>query len=257
MVSDRRDHRQAEQCDGAAERLIGEAQQVRQRAAAARDDHRLDARDRGEVAERAHDRGCGMAILDGRERPHQPPRPAAPRERGEHVVACLAALGGDHADRARQLRAVQSPLVLEQALGVELAAQALDPREQIALAGHAQIEYREGEPRRGGRAAGVVVAAAGDDDLHALARRTAGARGHRLPVLQPGAARDRPGRVAQLEVHAGARGAQVDELAHHLHARERAQLQAQRGGVLADRKRPGERAVGNARGGAPGGGEER
>ena len=80
------------------------------------------------------------------------------------------------------------------------------------------------KPGRGGGAARVVVAAAGDDHLHALARRAARARDHRLPVRRARRARDRAGGVAQLEVHARARRPQVDELADQLHARERAQL---------------------------------
>ena len=67
--------------------------------------------------------------------------------------------------------------------------------------------------------------------------RAAGARDHRLPVLEPGRAGDRSAGVAQLEVHARAGRAQVHELAHELHACERAQLRAQRAGVLADGKR--------------------
>ena len=73
------------------------------------------------------------------------------------------------------------------------------------------------------------------------------AREDRVPVLLPDRAGDRAGGVAQLEVDACARGAQVDELADELHVGERAQLPAQRGGVLADRERPGEAAAGNAR----------
>ena len=223
VVADGGDHRHAEQRDGATQRLVAEAQQVGERAAAARDDRHLDAADRHELAERAHDRGRRVAVLHGREGPHQTSRPAAARERREHVVARLAALAGDDADRARQHRRRQALLGLEQPLAVELLAQALDPREQVAVAGEAQVEHGEGEAGRGRGAAGVVVAAAGDDHLHAL-RRRAGTGDHRLPVRAPGRARDRAAGVAQLEVHARAGGAQVDELAHQLHARERAQL---------------------------------
>ena len=66
-------------------------------------------------------------------------RPAQPRRRsaGEHVVARLAALAGDDADRARQRRPRQRLLRREQALGVEPPAQ------------HARAA-RAGRPRRRG-----------------------------------------------------------------------------------------------------------
>ncbi len=122
VVADGRDHRHAEQRDGSAQGLIAEAQQVGQRAAATGDDRDLDAADRHELAERLHDRGRRVAILHGRERPHQPSRPAAPRERRAHVVARLAALAGDHADCLRQHRHLQALLGLQQTLAVELLA---------------------------------------------------------------------------------------------------------------------------------------
>ncbi len=204
-MADRRDHGHAQQRHRAAEGLVAEAQQVGERAAAARDDHDVDLAQRRQVAERAHDRRRRVSVLYGREAPHQAPRPATPGERREHVVARLAPLGRDHADRARHERAREQLLRLKQALAVELLAQPVDTRQQIALAGHAQVGDGEGEARRGGGAARVVVAAARDDDLHALARLAAGARHDRLPVGTPRGARQRPAGVAQLEVHAGAR----------------------------------------------------
>ena len=78
------------------------------------------------------------------------PRPAAAAQPGEHVVARLAALAGDDADRARQRRARQPLLRLEQALGVQRAAQPLELGQQVALAGQPQAGDREGELRRGG-----------------------------------------------------------------------------------------------------------
>ena len=99
--------------------------------------------------------GAAWRSCTGAKRPHQPPRPAAARERGEHVVAGLAALAGDHADRARQQRPRELLLALEQALGVELLAQALDAREQVALAGDAQVARRRRRtPARRGAARG-------------------------------------------------------------------------------------------------------
>ena len=97
------------------------------------------ARQGGEVAEGADDRRRRMAILHRRKAPDEAPRPAASGKRGEQVVARLAALGRDHADRARQGRQRQTLLQLEQPLGVERLAQAVDPREQVALAGDAQV----------------------------------------------------------------------------------------------------------------------
>ena len=64
--------------------------------------------------------------------------------------------------------AVAQPLLgLEQALGVQRAPQPVELREQVALAGHPHVADGEGERRRRGARAGVVVAAAGGD--HALA----------------------------------------------------------------------------------------
>ena len=173
VMTDRRDHRHAQQRHGAAERLVAEAQQVGQRAAAARDDHDVDSGDSGEVAERTDDRRRRVAVLHGGEAPHQAPCPSAPRERRRDIVAGLALLAGDHADSAGQERELEPLLRLEQALAVELLAQPVDPSQQVALACHAQIGDGEAEARRGGGAARVVVAAAGHHHLHALGRRAA------------------------------------------------------------------------------------
>jgi hypothetical protein len=233
------DHGHAEQRDGAAEGLIAEAEQIGERASAARDHHHLHATHGNEVGQCAHDRRSGVAVLHWSEAPHQPPRPAASGERREDVVARLAALAGDHADRAGKHGPLEELLGLEQSLGVQLLAQPVDARQQIALAGDAHVGDGEGEAGRGGGAAGVVVATSRHHDLHALRGRCTAARDHRLPIAQPGRAGDRAGRVAQLEVHARTRWAQVHELAHDLHAGHRAELFAQRRGVLADGKRAG------------------
>src|SRR5581483_1634488 len=102
------------------------------------------------------------------ERPHQAPGPAAAAQSSEHVVACLAPLAGDNADRARERGAEEALLALEQSFAVELAAQPLELHEQIALACHPQLGDREAEVRRRGRATRVVIAAAADDDPHAV-----------------------------------------------------------------------------------------
>ena len=228
------DHRHRQQRDRAAQALVAEAQQVGERAATACDDRHIHFADRGEVGERAGDQRCGVAILHGREPPDDPPGPAAAREARENVLAGLAVLRGHDPDRARQQRARQELLRRKQSLGVQPPAQALDPSQQIALAGDAQVGDREGEARRGGGAARVEVTASRDHHLHALHGGCAGSGEDRLPVVQPHRARDRARGVAQLEVHACARGTQVDELSDELHAHERAQLSAQRRCVLAD-----------------------
>ena len=144
VVADRGDDRHAQHRHGPAQRLVAEREQVGERAAAARDDDHLDRLAGREVLQRARDRRGGVAVLHRRERPHDPPGPAAAAQPGQHVVARLAALAGDDADRARQRRARQPLLRLDQALGVQRAAQPLDLGQQVALAGQPQV----GRPRR-------------------------------------------------------------------------------------------------------------
>ena len=121
-MSHRRDDGYAEHRDGATERLVAEREQVGERATAARHDHDLDLRRRGKVPERGGDRGRGMPVLDRRKRPHDPAGPAAAMQPGEHVVAGLAPLAGDDADRPRQERSRQPLLGLEQAVSGEAPA---------------------------------------------------------------------------------------------------------------------------------------
>ncbi len=146
VVADRGDHRHAEQGDRAAERLVAEAQQVGERAAAAGHDHHLDLPHGREIRERANDRRRGVAVLHGGEAPHQPPRPAAAGERGEDVVAGLAVsrpvitpIVRGSSGRARRFWGSSRPS------RVELLAQAVDPGQQVSLAGDAQVGDREGE----------------------------------------------------------------------------------------------------------------
>ena len=80
-----------------------------------------------------------MAILDGGEPPHQATRPAAPGESGEQVVARLAGVARYDADRAWQRRPRKLALQLQQALGVEPLAQAVDAGEQVTLSRHAHV----------------------------------------------------------------------------------------------------------------------
>ena len=183
--------------------------------------------------------------------PARSPTPGARPSRGalerrEDVVARLALLRGDHADRARQQRAGRSFCGSSR----PSASSCLRRRSIRASRSPSPATRRsadgEGEARRGGGAAGVVVAAAGHDDLHALGGCATGTGDHHVPVPAPGGAGQRAGGVAQLEVDARPRGAQVDQLADDLHAREGAQLRAQRARVLAHRERPREAAVGDA-----------
>ena len=157
-----------------------------------------------------------------------PARPAAAAQPGQHVVARLAALAGDDADHARQRRARQPLLRLEQALGVQRAAQ---PR-RAGPAGRPRrrsrtSDDREGERRRGGARARVVVAAAGGDDLGAVGeRRRARARPSRLRHIEHGSA-PAPSRSSNHTLRAA--GLEADHLAEDLHAGELAQPLAQRG----------------------------
>jgi hypothetical protein len=146
-MADRRDDRHAQERDGPAEGLVAEGQQVGERAAAARHDRDVDVRQRCQLAQRAADRGRGMAVLHRGERPDQPAGPAAAPQPGEHVVARLAPLAADDADRARERRARDRLLRLAQPLGDEATPHPLDAGEQIALAGDPQAGDREGEVR--------------------------------------------------------------------------------------------------------------
>ncbi len=146
--------------------------------------------------------GGGVAVLHRRERPHEPPAPAAAPQAGQHVVARLAALAGDDPDRARQRRS---------AAASSGARTGLPP--PAAAAGRSSWASRSPSPairspvtskeKRGEavRAAGVVVAAAGDDDLRprrrarpraARARRAGCARSSTAPRRRRRAARSRP-----------------------------------------------------------------
>ena len=141
----------------------------------------------------------------------------------------------------------QELLGLEQALGVELLAQPLDPREQVALAGDAQVGDVEGEGRGGGRAAGVVVAAAGDHHLHALGRRPP-ARASIASQSWRQAAHGIAPVASRSSKYTRARdGRRLTSSPISCTRANAAQPRAQRGRVLADRERAGERAVGDAR----------
>src|SRR5262249_43226316 len=75
VVADRGDHRDAQERDGAAQRLVAEREQVGERASAPGDDHHVDGRARREVLQRARDRGSGVAGPYRRGTPAGPPPP--------------------------------------------------------------------------------------------------------------------------------------------------------------------------------------
>ena len=174
------------------------------------------------------------------------PRPAAPASPATTSSRALPDSPGDDADAARQRRARQRLLGLEQALGVQAAPQLLQLGQEVALAGDAQPRDREREPGRGGPGARVEVAAAGGHDLRAVGER---AQLELVEVLAPHRARQRARGVTQLEPHLRAPRLEPEHLAEDLHAREAAQAVAQRGRVLTDRVRAGEDRAGDAVGG--------
>ena len=243
VVADGGDDGHAQHRHGAAQRLVAEREQVGERAAAARDDDHLDGLAGREVLQRARDRRRGVPVLDRRERPHDPAAPAAAAQPGQHVVARLAALAGDDADRARQGRTRQPLLRLRQALVVQRAAQPLDLGQQVALAGQPQAADGEGELRRGGARARVVVAAARGDDLRPVGEIR---EPERVPVAPPHRARQRSRAVAQLEPHARAAGLEAEHLAEDLDAGELAQALAEARRVVPDGERPREPGAGDA-----------
>jgi hypothetical protein len=147
VVADRSDDGDAQQRHRPAQRLVAEAHEVGQGAAAAGDDDELDRLQGGELLHRAGDPRGGMAVLYGRVGPDEPAAPPATAETGDHVVARLAALARDHPDRARQQRAQQLLLRGEEALRRQPPAQPLDLGQQVPLPRHAQVGHREREVR--------------------------------------------------------------------------------------------------------------
>ena len=89
--------------------------------------------------------GAARRSWTGRERPHDPARPAAAAQPGEDVRARLAALARHDADAARERGAREPLLRLEQALGMERAPQPVELREQVALARRRRSVDRERE----------------------------------------------------------------------------------------------------------------
>ena len=85
-------------------------------------------------------------------------RPAQPRRRRPASTSsrALPVSRAHDPDRPRQRAPRQALLRLEQALGVERAAQPVELGQQVALAGQPQSGHRERERRRGGARADVV-----------------------------------------------------------------------------------------------------
>ena len=137
----------------------------------------------------------------------------------------------------------QRLLRLEQPFGVQPAAQLLELRQQVALAGHPQPRHREREPRRRRPRARVVVAAARDDDLRPVGQRP---EPQLVEVLAPHRARQRAGGVAQLEPDLRPPRLEPEDLPEDLHAREPAQPLAQRRRVRPHGIGPGEDRAGDA-----------
>ena len=102
VVSDRADHRHAQQRDGAAERLVAEREQVGEVPPPRHDDGDVDRGTRGKVAQRRAIAGAAWRSCTGAKAqtivPRQPRR-SSPASRSARR---LAALASDDADRARQ-----------------------------------------------------------------------------------------------------------------------------------------------------------
>ena len=188
-----------------------------------RDHDRLDRSGRREVLQRSRDGGSRAAVLDRGVGPDQPAGPAAAAKCREHVVARLARLAGDHADRPGQADAREALLWLEQPLGIELLAQAVDLGEEVALSGHPKVSDVEAEGRRGGLGAGVVVAAAGDDDRRTVDERS-GREAERVVAVAPHGALEGAVAVAELEVDAHLSRLDIGDLAKDLDLREGVEL---------------------------------
>ena len=144
--------------DGADQRLVGERQQVLDRAAAAGDDDDVDLGMALQAAERLHHLGGrALALHGGVGDLEGDIGPAAPGV-VEHVALGGGLRRGDQPDPVGEER--QRPLQLagEQPLGREQLPAPLEPGQQLAEADHPDLADREGE-----RAAVGVVGRLGLD----------------------------------------------------------------------------------------------
>ena len=159
-------------CDRAHQPLVGERQQVLDRATAARDDDDVD---RGVALEgldrRDHLAGGVHALHRGVLHGEVHARPAAAAV-VEHVALGGRVLGGDQPDVARQERQRTLELLGEQTLRRQQLAAPLEPGQQLALTD--QPDLADGERERA--AVGVERRLGVADDLRALDQR----RGQRV-----------------------------------------------------------------------------
>ncbi len=149
LVPDRRDHRGAAGGDGAAQRLVGERQQVLDAAAAAGQHDHVDRRVAVERAERVDDLRHGQRALDGGVLDPEPHRRPAGRRVRHDVVLGGRRPAGDQPDAVGQER--QPPLAggVEQALGGQQLAQPLDAGQQLADADRADLVDAQARACRG------------------------------------------------------------------------------------------------------------
>jgi hypothetical protein len=134
FVADRRDDRRTAGEDGPAERLVGEGQEVLERAAAAGQDdhvHRGVAVEHPQRVEDLRDRVDALHrhVLD----PEVDGRPAAARV-GQHIPLGGARPAGDETDAVGQERRPALAPRIEQSLGLQQLAEPLDAGLQLALA---------------------------------------------------------------------------------------------------------------------------
>ena len=132
LVADGGDDRHRAAGERAHDGLVAERQEILEAAAAARHDHDVDGRVRGDAAERGRDAGACRRALHARLGDHDVRRREPRLDRGDHVAARCRVGAGDDADRAREAR--QRPLALrrEQPLRRQHALEALDRGEMVA-----------------------------------------------------------------------------------------------------------------------------
>ena len=167
----------AQQRDGAAERLVGEREQVGRRAAAAGHHDHLDRAAGGQLAQRGADPRRRVAVLDRRERPDDaaPPsragraRRAGPRGPCRVSAQTTPIVRGSSARGSARWRSSRPSAASARRRCSIWASRSPSPATRRSL-------DREAERGRGARAARVVVAAAGDDHLGAVAQRARSAR---------------------------------------------------------------------------------
>ena len=147
-MADRGDDGRAGVCDGAHEALVGEGEEVFDRAAAARDDDDVDLVHGVQFEEGAAHLGHAvislhgdLADLEARARP-------AVRRVDDHVVLRFRVAAADQADRARQERQRLLAGIREQALGGQAGAQRLNLGEQVAHALQVNLRRLQVEPTR-------------------------------------------------------------------------------------------------------------